>query len=439
MGSLTVTPTSTANDTYISSAATTTSYGDEPSIYVGYKTGKASAAYRGLIEFDISSIPLTSTISAATFTVNGNSFSDDSASKPCTVYIVRKDFTEDATWLKYDDSFIGDWTNPGGDFESTPNLGFTLTQGQTINGLQELAQHALENQSGALRLLFKANDETATQGYAVWKSSDHSSSTGIPSLALTYTTTHQWVGGTSSDASVAANWSTNTLPIAGDVVQFASGSVACTSGSITCGELFIGPGYTGNIGASSSQVSVTTTDLKVTRRTGQTHINATATNVHINGIASSEAANSLGGTIANLYVVKSAAPLSVSANVTNLYAIPRTKSRASIKTTVAPDDVNVFAKGAAIVDLLGNANNITAIDQALVTVRDNTGAGVTGTIELRNTAKINYLGLGHASGSAGIQGNITLYGGELTTKDSTASSILLESSLTIYEGATLIN
>ena len=73
-----------------------------------------------------------------------------------------------------------------------------------------------------------------------------------------------WIGGTSSVWSLAANWSTATVPIAGDDVYIVSGSVSITgydASAVTLGRLVVGSQYTGTIGGSVAKMQISATDF----------------------------------------------------------------------------------------------------------------------------------------------------------------------------------
>ena len=437
MGSIDLQPGSGSLDTYMADTAPTADYGSSTSVYVGLKTGKATTIYRALFYFDCSSIPSNSIVTSATFTTWNASFTDDTDSKPCTAYIARKVFTADANWNTYDGST--DWATAGGDYNLTPSSSFDLTAGQSLSSstFVDMVQHAVTNQSGALRMLIKADDETATQGWAQWKSMNHVTTGQRPRLEVNYTARIQWTGNTDGDAETASNWSPEVVPTAGDIAQFATGSNPCTTGTITCGTLTIASGYIGDIGTSSSPVSVNATKVVINKRNGNVHLSLADVNadVYIDGTPAGTSSVSLAGDIGNLYAITCGGQVQVSAAVGTVYMIPSSRKRAAIKLSTDAGDPDVIAKGQSDLVTPGELDSTHVWGGAKVTANDELAQRM-GAVKLRDGGLLKYNG-NDSSSTLGFESTVTLYGGELSLKDSSAPSITFTGTVKTYADSIL--
>ncbi len=121
--SLTVQPS--AKDNVLSEISPTTNYGSLTQINVRQSYGAHGSINRSIAEFDISSLPGSITISAATLGLYYYSFSDDPGfytdpiGKTVWAYkLTRTDWVElESTWNIYKTG--SNWTTPGGDFNAT--------------------------------------------------------------------------------------------------------------------------------------------------------------------------------------------------------------------------------------------------------------------------------------------------------------------------------
>ncbi len=438
MGTLSIQPGSGGIDTYLQDTDATSDFGDSTVLYIGLKTGKASVKYRALLYFDCSSIPSNAIVNSVTFTTWSGALNDYSASKPCTVYQARKNFTADANWNTYDGTTA--WTVPGGDYNASPSASFTLTQGQTITSatLAAIVQDAVTSKAGALRLLIKADDESSTQGYAVWKSMDNSTSGNKPKLEVSYTARIQWTGNTDGDAETATNWSPELVPSAGDVAQFCQGSNPCTTGTITCDTMTVSGNYTGELGTSSSPITVEASKVVVNKRNGGVHLNigtTSTTDVYLDGTPAGDSNATLSGTITNLYALNCTGQVQVSADVGTAYLIPASRKRTDIQLTATADDADVIAKNNSKLVAQGELDTTHIWGGATVTVHDSSSNQM-GAVKIRDGGTLKYLG-SDASSTLGFGSTVKLYGGELTLDKSTAPAISFTGQVTTYADSIL--
>jgi hypothetical protein len=105
------------NDSYINAAAATTNYGTNTRMTVcGYADQGATNVQRGLVKFDVTSIPTSTTITRATLYLY--SYQVAGSSGYYGAYPLTRAFTDTtATWNTYDGTNA--WTTAGGDFNST--------------------------------------------------------------------------------------------------------------------------------------------------------------------------------------------------------------------------------------------------------------------------------------------------------------------------------
>lgn len=165
-------------------------------IYVGKNLTAASYVYRGLIKFDLSSIPSNATVSAATLSLYYYAGTDGVANT-IKLYRQLKDWSEYyACWTYYKNATA--WTTEGG-FDSNDceqsEIGSTGEISDVNYGWKNISLTASKVQewiSGTLTnngLLLKATDESTDYCVKQFYSSDYTTDTSLrPKLSVTYTT-----------------------------------------------------------------------------------------------------------------------------------------------------------------------------------------------------------------------------------------------------------
>lgn len=180
-------------DAYIYQKAPTTKEGTETSLIVG-ESNAATQLMRSLLKFDLSTIPATATITAATLSLYMYEEKSSNA-RTMSVYRMLKDWSEaSVTWNKSDATT--NWTTAGGAnaadceaasiadtaFSATEAVGwktFTLDPAK----VQEWINSTLANYGMMLRVDTESSDQ-----YRFYSSEYATDTTLRPKLAVTYTT-----------------------------------------------------------------------------------------------------------------------------------------------------------------------------------------------------------------------------------------------------------
>jgi len=149
---------------------------------------------RTVMVWDLSQIPSTSTISAATITLKHHS---DNCSGDKTVQgfrLTQTGVNESCSWTTYDGST--GWTTDGGDYTETNGISQVIdcdTGSDFVDSsadLVALVQDAVDNQSGSLRIIFAAEEEIDGPESGAQRIKFHSStaasSSNRPKISVTY-------------------------------------------------------------------------------------------------------------------------------------------------------------------------------------------------------------------------------------------------------------
>ena len=156
---LSLTPT---KDTWLSATSATTNYGNSTTFSV---EGENNRRKRGLLQFDLSSVPTGVTFQSVKLLlewVSGEVVADD----PVGVYALTRSWVEGngtsgsgATWNTYDGT--NKWTTAGGDFDATPVATSTITNatGQKSWDVKTLVQDWISGTRTNYGMLLKRNPE----------------------------------------------------------------------------------------------------------------------------------------------------------------------------------------------------------------------------------------------------------------------------------------
>ena len=150
---------------------------------------------RGILVWDLTALPSTTTIQTATITLKYSS-DNTSGEKVVKGYrITQAGVDESVSWATYDGS--SSWTTAGGDYSVTNGLSQTIDcdgGGDFVDSSSDfvaLVQDAVDNQSGYLRMIFATEEEidgpAAGAQRIKFHSSSASSSANYPKIVLTYT------------------------------------------------------------------------------------------------------------------------------------------------------------------------------------------------------------------------------------------------------------
>lgn len=195
MTTFSVQPDATAGqDTYMYLGNKTSTNGKTSiNIAIG-QTTSATYDYRGLIKFDLSSIPATAVISSAVLSLYYKT-GTDGVSSTMKVYRQKRAWTENgACWSYYTGTTA--WAEEGGfgsdDCEQTEIGSVTISDitygwkniSLTASKVQEWISGALTNNG----LLLKETDETTNNSYKGFYSSDYTDDTSLrPKFEVVYT------------------------------------------------------------------------------------------------------------------------------------------------------------------------------------------------------------------------------------------------------------
>ena len=194
---VTLQPDATAGlDTFISNFAATTNYGTSAELQVGESNADA-AVQRGLLKFDLSSIPSGSTITSAILTLTLYHAGSFRASNNRTMYAnrMKRAWVEsEATWNIY--SSGNNWATAGGgtnasdvDFTAFGNVAMTTSDAdeseKSITLSASLVQEWLDGTFTNNGLMLSMGTES--DDMYIFHSSDGATSSKRPKLVITYT------------------------------------------------------------------------------------------------------------------------------------------------------------------------------------------------------------------------------------------------------------
>lgn len=419
-----------AVDCYVISQAATTAYNDTK-IKVGTESDRgALKTGRGLLRFDLTTLPSDAYITDVALTLTRDSTSGLANQTAKVFRTINSDWDETASWTyqtgttNWVDGLGGPQTFPT--YSTHPaSVAFTLNPSSTtytIDGsdMVLLAQDAIDFRSSLLSIaLVSDNEATTTQ--IVFNSSADSTVADRPKLVITYetATVNVWDGSAGDgNLSTASNWSTGVVPDQYDTVHFSEpSSGAVTSGSLTCDRLRIGNTYGDDIGTSSTSITMTCETAAIERTNGYTNINfgATAASVFVTRIPRANNFTVLGGTITNLFVSESRAYLKIadSSTITNVYLAP-SDSRGVYVEFGTGINCNVTAQRSAMIKSASGLNNITLTGGATLEMSAAAGDTASGIVTI-SRSKLNHNGVTTAGGA------LNLYSGLYSVADSTVA------------------
>ena len=179
-----------STDGELKSSTPDTGNGNKSTIEVGY-TQTGTVIQRAVVEFDLSSIPTGAIVQKAQLTLYVGTAA--SGSLAWTIFRGTEAFTETAsmpTWNKKNS--LATWATAGG----SPATALSLSQetytmpdstGNTTVSITDLADDAVRNRSGILRMVFKSNTEAGgTSDLFKFSSRNHGTSSRRPQVDVTY-------------------------------------------------------------------------------------------------------------------------------------------------------------------------------------------------------------------------------------------------------------
>ena len=168
-------------DTYIKENFNNTNYGTDPKILVG--TDSLGRNLRGLIEFDLSSIP-SSTVLSANLQVN-LSYSSSDSNITIKIYRLTSSWTESkTTWTNSSPSQL--WSTVGGDYsEEVTSLQFSNVSGLYNFTITNLVRGWINGSYSNYGLMLVSND-SAVEDIKEIDSSDSDSASARPKITINY-------------------------------------------------------------------------------------------------------------------------------------------------------------------------------------------------------------------------------------------------------------
>ena len=235
---------------------------------------------RALFAWDLTSLPDSALISAATMTLKSLGADSITVDTDVAVYLVTETgMTEAATWTNYDGSSAwasaGGYTTTGGVVTTVSPDGDLVVSG---DALVSLIDNAIASSSGILRILIGTTEEltgTPTGSKRIkYHSSNASASANHPKLSIEYISVTSWTGGASDgNANTAGNWSTG-LPDATSrvVVNSTADAITTPGGGLRCDRLYFGPKFQGSFGTSATPATV---------QANYVYVESTSSTVHL--------------------------------------------------------------------------------------------------------------------------------------------------------------
>lgn len=196
MPTATISGTSDTIDCYLDSGSPTTNTGTSANISVGEISVATNFFYRGLIRFDLSSIPTSATVSSSTlYLYINNNFASNT--RTMRVYRCLRAWTESgATWNTYDGS--NNWGTAGANNTTTDREGTDIGSvsipatpaadteyaiSLTASAIEEMVSGAFTNNGFVLKMDTELND------FHNFRSSEYTTDTSkIPKLEVVYST-----------------------------------------------------------------------------------------------------------------------------------------------------------------------------------------------------------------------------------------------------------
>mgnify|MGYP003640693142 CR=1 FL=1 len=250
----------TAIDRGIGSTTSRSETADD--MWIGYSA--VPGRQRAVMKWDLTSIPTNATITASTLTLKNKSDNYPGwDSETIRIFrITNQGMTESATWTTYDGT--NNWTVAGGDYTATDAVTLAWDDGDDIvvsdSNFVSLVQDAIDNRSRYLSIVVASQrtlDGSTTGRYIKVYSSSAASSSNYPALSVTYVVPAHYVGGTGLTLASAAAWSTGAVPTGGTGRFTIDSAAADATGSITLKEALISDGWSGNMGTSTTDVTLT--------------------------------------------------------------------------------------------------------------------------------------------------------------------------------------
>lgn len=244
-------------DTRLMEGAPTLNFNTNPKLRAGYTITGGGSSQNSILEFDVSAFTTPADIVSANLKLTSTA-EWGTAAKPIIISRCIQEFvSSQATWNVYKTG--SDWDTAGGDGAITSEPTYTIYAGdssgtQTVD-IIDLVKDAIMRRSGILRILLSMSQTTVT-ALAEYASTNHGTSSYHPILTMVVAERVVWVGDSSSDVSSGSNWGAGSVPTAGDIALFTSGSNPALTGTVRCEKVFVGKNYKGDIGLAATSIDI---------------------------------------------------------------------------------------------------------------------------------------------------------------------------------------
>lgn len=253
-----------------------------------------------------------------------------------------------------------------------------------------------------------------------------------------------WTGTTDGDWNTVTNWSTGTVPVAGDDVIFNTSSrdvtISSSISSITYDSLKILDGFTGKLGVSGTKLDVNATSLLIATDQAEVHLDGDYTTVVLSDIPPASVATpqitfGTSSTCTTFRVTGGQGPVEVACNTaSNVQMLTAPQATISILAT-AGTTTNILMDSGTVT----TANSLTTADVSGGTLVLTGAAGATtvnltgaGTLEHNGTGTVATLNVfdkaclastvNNATGTGAVFTNTNLFDGDIDERNGAATT-----------------
>ena len=255
-----------SGDTFLREDLATTNYGTSTLLRVGQFS--STNRRHGLFVFNCSAFTVPSRIVSSVLTLTEqNTFGSTTRTMKLCRNTQTATNTATATWATYDGSTA--WSDGGAadSAQTEPMYSVSVgnSVGNTIVDINDLVIDAVTRRSNELEMILcfdKTDTDTSAIGNSVFYSVDWGTVSDRPKLVVTEAAVWYWTGGGGdNNADNTRNWvnadtGANGVPTNNDFAIFNDCNVDVFSATISCDSMFLSEGYTGNIGTTSTAITI---------------------------------------------------------------------------------------------------------------------------------------------------------------------------------------
>ena len=256
-----------SDDTFLREDIPATNYETTTLLRVGQFSG--TNRRHALLDFKTTSVsvPASRVVSSVLTLTEQNTFGSTTRTmKLCRNTQSATNVTA-ATWATYDGSTA--WSDGGEADSAQTEPMYSVSVGNSVGNavvdINDLVIDAMTRRSGDLDMILcfdKTDTNTSSIGNSVFYSVDWGTVSQRPKLVVKVADVVRWTGGANdNNADTARNWmklstGAHGLPTNNDYVIFNDGNVDVLSGTINCDSMYVSEGYTGNIGTTSTAITI---------------------------------------------------------------------------------------------------------------------------------------------------------------------------------------